>query len=106
MSEHLGPMEVNCDAPPYRVVDACAPLGFQTPLDVRWCQMRHFLAEKSGRPFWEKFFRKGQPEGRNCFCGRSLPRLESYTFTFSSERKAVYFLGQCRQCQTIYWEEG
>jgi hypothetical protein len=101
-------MDVNCDAPPYRVVEACAALGFQAPLDVRWCQMRNFLAEKSGqvgRPFWEKFFHKGQPIERNCICGQSLPRLESYTFTFSSERKAIYFLGQCRQCQTIYWEE-
>ena len=36
MNGHLGPVEVECDAPPYAVVQACAYLGFDRPLDVRW----------------------------------------------------------------------
>ena len=69
-------MDVNCDAPPYRVVEACAALGFQALLDVRWCQNEETSGREGGqvgRPFWEKFFRKGQPIERNCICGQSLP---------------------------------
>ncbi len=109
MSEQLGPMDVNCDAPPYHVVEACEGLGFHAPLDVRWCHLSHFLAEKKGQfgiHLWEWFFGKDQPEEGTCICGRPLPHLDAYTFTFISERRAVYFLGQCHQCQTIYWDEG
>ncbi len=105
MSEQLGPLEVNCDAPLYHVVEACERLGFHAPLDVRWCRVSHFLAAR-GNTFSRWFFGKGQPEGWTCNCGRSLPPLEPCTFTFASERKAVYYLGQCRKCWTIYWEEG
>lgn len=38
MISRLGTPEIFCDAPPYAVVRACETLGFQSPLDVRWCR--------------------------------------------------------------------
>ena len=35
MNSHLGPVEIECDAPPYAVVQACAYLG---------CSRSHFYA--------------------------------------------------------------
>ena len=48
MNGHLGPVEVECDAPPYAVVQACAYLGFDRPLDVRWRPARELTP--GGRP--------------------------------------------------------
>ncbi len=105
MSEQLGPLDVDCDAPPYAVVAACEGLGFQAPLDVRWCRTSHSQADRASKLLgW--FHGKGRPEQRTCTCGQSLPLLEPYTFPFISEKRVVYFLGQCRRCRTIYWEEG
>jgi len=42
---------------------------------------------------------------RNCSCGRGLPALERYTFTFRNGSEASYLLGQCSRCRTIFWEE-
>jgi hypothetical protein len=36
---NLGPMDIECEAPPYSVVKACQGLRFQSPLDVRWCRI-------------------------------------------------------------------
>jgi hypothetical protein len=36
VSDSSGPTEVDCDAPPYAIVRACARLGFRSPPDVRW----------------------------------------------------------------------
>jgi hypothetical protein len=41
MFSRLGPINIDCDAPAYGVVEACEKLGFQSPLDVRWCGMSH-----------------------------------------------------------------
>jgi hypothetical protein len=106
MSRRFGRKEFECDAPSYSVVKACEGLGFRSPLDVRWCRLKHFLADQApslGLIGW--FLKRIQPRGKECLCGRSLPALERYTFIFRSERKAEYFLGQCRQCQTIFWDE-
>jgi hypothetical protein len=43
MFSRLGPIDLKCDAPLYSVVAACGKLGFQSPLDVRWCRTSHFL---------------------------------------------------------------
>jgi hypothetical protein len=107
MSSRHEPQESDCDAPPYRVVEACAKLGFESPLDVRWRRMSHYLDERPGMfglGGWAWLFGKRTPPGTTCVCGGPLPALERYTFTFRSERKADYFLGQCRRCHTIYWE--
>jgi hypothetical protein len=111
MSNPFQPQEFDCDAPPYSVVQACDELGFQSPLDVRWCRLRPVDARHEKRPasfsleFWEWFFRRRSPPGNLCGCGQPLPILERYTFTFLSERRADYFLGQCGHCHTIFWDE-
>jgi hypothetical protein len=62
MNGRLGPVEMECDAPPYAVVEACAYLGSRRPLDVRWRPARELTgptapaargwAGASGRPCW------------------------------------------------------
>jgi hypothetical protein len=101
----------DCDAPAYSVVRACQGLGFHLPLDVRWCCMSHFLArhgEQSGifgLGAWAWLFGRSHSPDKRCVCGQPLPALERYTFTFESERQAVYLLGQCRRCYRVFWEE-
>src|SRR5947209_1765795 len=110
MSNKLGPIDITCDAPSYSVVRACEWLGFQAPLDVRWVQLSHFLAERrvpgaaNGFLAWKWFFGAGQPEGHTCSCGEPLPILENYAFTFACDRVANFHLGQCRRCRTVFWE--
>jgi hypothetical protein len=93
------------------VVKACRQLGFQSPLDVRWWRMSHFrnaVMERAGAlssKAWKWLFGGGPAQEPACTCGLPLPLLEKYTFTFVSERTAGYWLGQCRQCHTIFWEE-
>jgi hypothetical protein len=97
----------DCDAPPYQVVKACEELSFHSPLDVRWCRMSEFLvAPDAGPGMLEWLLGRSRPSEKRCSCGKQLPRLELYTFTFASGRKAIYFLGQCRRCHTTYWEKG
>jgi hypothetical protein len=111
MSNSFEPHEFDCDTPPYSVVQACDQLGFQAPLDVRWCRLSPFVAahDKQPAPYslevWEWFSRRRPMPGKLCGCGRPLPILERYTFTFRSERRADYFLVQCCHCHTTFWEE-
>jgi len=105
MSRHSEPTGSDCDAPAYTVVKACGGLGFRSPLDVRWCRLSSFMAgRRQNAGLLARFFRM-QPRGRACLCGQLLPALERYTFTFRSETRRDYFLGQCPHCQTIYWED-
>jgi hypothetical protein len=109
MAGPLHPPGFRCDAPPSPVVGACQRLGFRSPLDVRWCRLSHFLAERSGRPGTQPGTQvfDTKPAGRKtCTCGEPLPRLEKYAITFILEKVADYLLGQCRRCGTIFWEEG
>jgi hypothetical protein len=112
MSSRLGPIDIDCDAPPYRIVEACERLGFVSPLDVRWYRISRFPSAQDRRPrrafgfhLWNSFFRVRPSEEKTCTCGQPLPRIENYTFTFSSRRHAQYLVGQCRRCWTIYWDE-
>jgi hypothetical protein len=108
MFSKLGALDITCDAPSYAVVQACEGLGFITPLDVRWCQMDHFLSRPSEEAGafhpWKWFFGKGRPKEKTCSCGAPLPHLEMYSFTFSCEKVVDYNLGQCRRCRTIFWQ--
>jgi hypothetical protein len=110
MSSRFEPQESDCDAPPYRTVRACQGLGFESPLDVRWCRLGHFLAgpgDRSGiSPLraWAWLIGR-KPPGKICVCGDPLPALDHYTFTFRSAQQAHYLLGQCRRCYTIFWDE-
>jgi hypothetical protein len=108
MPDQLGPIEVCCDAPPYAVVEACERLGFQSPLDVRWCQVSHFLPGREGAGVlrsWKALFGLGRAKEGSCPCGEPLPVLDKYAFFFRSGKEADYFLGQCRCCRTVFWED-
>jgi hypothetical protein len=112
MSSRLGPIRIDCDAPPDLVVQKCERLGFESPLDVRWCRLSHFVnrpGEAGGDlllRLWQWLFRKDQPKPTTCSCGRPLPVLQRYAVTLPSGEVADYLLGQCRRCWTIFWEEG
>ena len=108
MSKQMGPLEILCDAPPYSVVDDCQWLGFQTPLDVCWRQMSHFLTEEGGlldNFCWKLFFGKHRPRKTTCHCGELLPVLKTYTFWLAADNVIAYRLAQCPHCRTMFWED-
>jgi hypothetical protein len=111
MFSRQGPTDIDCDAPPYPIVRACQRLGFQSPLDVRWRRMKHFLKGRGGRGGvlgfhpWLWLFGGGQPPEAACACGQPLPPMELYTFTVASGKEAHYLLGQCCRCRTMLWDE-
>jgi hypothetical protein len=112
MCSSLGPIEICCDAPPFPVVLTCARAGFQSPQDVRWCRVSHFLdgAIKPGgildvQP-WKWLFGKSRAQQILCSCGEPLPILREYLFLLAPGSEAEYLLGQCPRCRTIFWEEG
>ena len=111
MPNQLGPLEVNCDAPPYNIVRACHMIGMRSPEDVRWSRLSQFLNPNPGwREFlkhqsWKMLLGATQPESGTCVCGQQLPVLERYTFTLISGNQNSYFIGQCSRCLTIFWEE-
>jgi hypothetical protein len=108
MSKHFEPPE--SDAPPFGVVEGCARLGFESPLDVRWCRVNHLLVRHDGPAqvsrlgAWKWLFARKSLPRRACSCGGPLPALGQYIVTLGSGRKVDYFLGQCRQCRTIFWD--
>ena len=62
MNSHPGPVEIECDAPPYAVVQACACLGFRNPLDVRWRHARELAGRGPrglGRGLWKALLGRG-----------------------------------------------
>jgi hypothetical protein len=110
MSDSVGQLDFQCDAPEYSIVRECETVGLQSPLDVRWCRMTLFLAEYAVQKLrkasiWQRLL--GAPEIRalSCACGEGLPGLGKYLFEFSSGRKETYFLGQCPRCRTIFWDD-
>jgi hypothetical protein len=111
MAGQLGPIEINCDAPPYPIVQACHDLGIQTPEDVRWCRLSCFLRGSYGRrqilnlDAWKAFLGTAAPREAICSCGQKLPPLEKYTFTFLDGDQSHYQIGQCGRCRTVFWDE-
>ena len=99
MSDDLGPIDFDCDAPAYNVVRACERLGFVTPQDVRWRRLARRRVPSAGGLLGPDAL--ADP----CSCGQAGPRLESYTFTFLTGKQAVYLLGQCPRCHTIFWDK-
>jgi len=102
----LGPLEVTCDAPSYKVVQACRRVGLQEPEDVRWCRLREFLTQPAG---WKSLFRRllagDEGEHKGCTCGGHFPTLDRVTFTFTTGHEVTYLIGQCRRCRTVFWDE-
>jgi hypothetical protein len=111
MASQFGPLDIECDAPSYAIVEACSRIGFRSPLDVPWFRLSHYLNEEGGHGgvfslhMWKQFFGIERPGGKTCRCRQPLPTLEKCTFTFLSARHAEYLIGQCRNCLTIYWDE-
>jgi hypothetical protein len=108
MFSEMGPMDITCDAPHYSFVEACEKVGFQSPLDVRWCRTRHFLGgqrEPGGFHPLRWLFGGSQNPKITCTCGQPLPRMESCVCIWESGKEAHYLLGQCSRCRTMFWEE-
>jgi len=109
MFNSLGPIDIECDAPLYSVVEACGNLGFLSPLDVRWCRKNHLLGgqrvpDGGFHPLLWLFGCRQLPK-TTCTCGQPLPRMKYYICTFESEKEVHYYLGQCCQCRTMFWDE-
>jgi hypothetical protein len=77
---------------------------------VRWCNVGQVLGEHLS---WRGAFQFLTSDGamnvnlrleQPCRCGRTLPGLELYTFLLATGEEVGYFLGQCRRCRRIYWE--
>lgn len=100
-------IEIECDAPPYPIVQACGQLGFHSPEDVRWDWQESAATPQgpSGVPFrlLQWLFGKRKPVQGHCVCGRETPRLNRYIFTLSSGEELHLFLGQCPRCSTMTW---
>lgn len=109
MSARLGPVEIECDAPPYAVVQACGCLGFRRPLDVRWRHARELTtcrppgARGLGRRLWSALLGRGR--GPACGCGQALGPLGRFEFTLRWGTEVEYLLGQCPRCATMFWKE-
>jgi len=104
----LGAIEIECDAPPYAVVQRCQPLGFRIPEDVRWCHTRNARRDPPKQRwgwFWKMLFRKLDPMNIVCSCGRDLPELSKHVFTVPPGEPVPLGLGQCPRCNTIFWKE-
>jgi hypothetical protein len=110
MPRHL--LEIDCDAPPYYIVQACWQIGVETPEDVRWLEAGHLLAHagipgprgKSRR--WNDLLEMGNLSGLHCSCGARLPFLTRYKFTLNDSDLVFYSFGQCGRCKTVYWLHG
>ena len=112
MTNHLGPIDISCDAPPYPIVQACKTIGIRTPEDVRWVRMSHFTeAQQAAEVSQPRQISKkilGLLSGEKvstCGCGERLPKLGKYRFTFSTGEELYFLLGQCGRCRGVYWEE-
>jgi hypothetical protein len=111
MSSQLGPIAICCDAPPYPVVKACCHFHIQSPEDVRWLRMTEFRTRQDRSQhgpsllFWKTFWKRGERRARTCTCGQPLPELSLVGITFNTGDKALYFLGQCSRCWTVFWDE-
>jgi hypothetical protein len=112
MFSRLGPLSIDCDCPPYPVVEASQRIGIRRPEDVRWCRLSHYLTEP---PAWRDLLRleswkyllglSDRRRSRSCVCGQPLPCLARYAFTYNTGARESYLLGQCGRCRTVYWEE-
>jgi hypothetical protein len=111
MAKRLGPLEVNCDAPPYSIVRACRRIGIHSPEDVRWFRLSQYLNQQPGwqdllhGQKWKAFLGLNRTGETACSCGHKLPGLEKATFTFNTGREVSYYVGQCLRCRTIFWED-
>jgi len=111
MAEQPSSFHIDCDAPAYSIVRACQRVGLEAPEDVRWCRVSHMRKSAGNRRdmfdprTWGSMLGLAEGHEGKCHCGQALPKLEKYTFTLISGKELNYYLGQCRGCRTIFWEE-
>jgi hypothetical protein len=89
MAKQHFPLHLECDAPAYCIVKA-SRCGLRAPEDVRWMRLKHLVIP-------------GHTELR-CRCGQAFPILVKWNFTMASGAEQSYWLGQCANCLTVYWE--
>jgi hypothetical protein len=105
-------LELECDAPPYYIVQACCHIGMERPEDVRWLETSHVLARQGwhsprrASKRWNDLMEGDAGDGLMCSCGAQFPELSRYKFTFNDGGTAFYSFGQCPRCQTVYWHRG
>lgn len=110
MMQRLGPLDVECDAPPYAIVRACRRIGVYDPEDVRWCRLSRRARPRAS--WWEVFYHHpfkflmglGQIHNGECLCRQIIPRLGEHTFTYCTGEEETYLIGQCPCCRAVYWE--
>jgi hypothetical protein len=109
MVNNLGTLNTQCDAPPYDFVHACAGLGFQSPLDVRWLRINYLARQYGGQSILSRIWRLlcGHVDiiEKQCTCGFRLPVPNRYRFSTVFGTELDFFLGQCGRCRTIFWQE-
>ena len=111
MAGSLDPLEIDCDSPPYSIVQACRMVGVQKPEDVPWYRYSRYVIGQYDQgeivriDKWKSLLGLNRPPGTRCTCGHKLPDLERCTFTYLSGKEAVYLVGQCSRCFTIFWDE-
>lgn len=100
------------ETPAYAIVRACRRIGIDSPEDVGWRELISYM-EESGHPLpdprsagWDAFWRILATTRAACCCGKTLPRLARYQFTFNDGTSALYSFGQCGQCRTVFWHRG
>ena len=94
---NLGPLEIECDAPPYPIVQACNAIGVVKPEDVRWVSISAFAKSKKDASKKEKEL---------CYCLEKLPVPAKFNFTYAHGAVHSYSVGQCQKCKTVYWSHG
>lgn len=103
-------IQIECDAPPYPIVQACRKIGFHCPEDDRWsypCSARPAPKERRGiwrLPLIRSLFGNSPPKQASCVCGHAYPALARYKFVLCSGKGIYLDLGQCRRCHTIFWQ--
>jgi hypothetical protein len=111
MTTHLGLLEIDCDAPPDAVVEACQRFGFRSPLDVRWYRRSRFLREHYptrsllSLRTWQELLGLVPTREPDCSCGYLLPELRGIAYLPRTGHETAYLLGQCRGCGTMFWDE-
>jgi hypothetical protein len=110
-SVDLRPIQIECDAPPYEIVQASGQVGIRSPEDVRWCRRpspaRNTAAgwrAVTGR-IWNLLFAFGISDSEEtCLCGNHLPERFPVLFRWPSRGDSCCTLTQCGRCRTVFWE--
>jgi len=111
MAGSLDPLEIDCDSPPYSIVQACRMVGLECPEDVPWYRYSRYVVgqydscEIVRLDNWKALLGLSRSPNFHCPCGEKLPELERCTFTYLSGKEAIYLVGQCGRCRTIFWDE-